>query len=87
MATIIIIIIIIIVVVVVVVAVVIIILLIIGFTIISTIFIHHNGSIRYLIIRHFLSYWGYFGGKMRNLERCSSHNFLWWARSQTVTNT
>ena len=76
-----------IIIVVVVVAVVIIILFIIGFTIISTIFIHHNGSIRYLIIRHFLSYWGYFGGKMRNLERWSSHNFLWWARSQTVTNT
>ena len=77
-----------IIIVVVIVAVVIIILFIIGFTIISTIFIHHNGSIRYLIIRHFfLSYWGYFGGKMRNLERWSSHNFLWWARSQTVTNT
>lgn len=76
-----------IIIVVVVVAVVIIILFIIGFTIISTIFIHHNGSIRYLIIRHFLSYWGYFGGKMRNLERWSSHNFLWWTRSQTVTNT
>ena len=77
-----------IIIVVVIVAVVIIILFIIGFTIISTIFIHHNGSIRYLIIRHFfLSYWGYFGGKMRNLERWSSHNFLRWARSQTVTNT
>ena len=62
MATIIIVNIIIIIVVVVVVAVVIIILFIIGFTIISTIFIHHNGSIRYLIIRHFFILLGLFWG-------------------------
>lgn len=51
-----------IIIVVVIVAVVIIILFIIGFTIISTIFIHHNGSIRYLIIRHFFILLGLFWG-------------------------
>ena len=51
-----------IIIVVVVVAVVIITLFIIGFTIISTIFIHHNGSIRYLIIRHFFILLGLFWG-------------------------